>query len=213
MNGKRSTIAVVFLTVLMAAIGLLRLTLARARRAAVRVRRHDITEKNVVVRVATDFEMQEEADDAGDDDDVDAEFEGEPGFETHDDSFVALGSLEEARDMDHTAVIMQGGDGAQIYLTVPAKYVRCDEAALRKLLTALDALAWKRPSAAALSFELAPIGSGVFSDLGGGSIVDGIWLHPRLESAGVRPLAEDILFARRPVPDVLDEFPHRERVR
>jgi len=215
MNGKRSTVAVVFLTVLMAAIGLLRLTLARARRVTVRVRRADVTE-NVAVSVnaelgadfSADFEAEDEAVAGADD-----EFEVEPGFETHDDSFVALGSLEEARDMDHTAVIMQGGDGAQIYLTVPAKYVRCDEAALRELLVSLDALAWKRPAAAALSFELAPIGSGVFSDLGGGSVVDGIWLHPRLESAGVRPLAEDILFARRPVADVQDEFPQLDRVR
>jgi hypothetical protein len=215
MNGKRSAVAVVFLTVLMAAIGLLRLTLTRARRATVRVRRADVTE-NVAVSVnpelsadfSADFEAADEAVSG-----VDDEFEVEPGFETHDDSFVALGSLEEARDMDHTAVIMQGGDGAQIYLTVPAKYVRCDEAALRELLVSLDALAWKRPAAAALSFELAPIGSGVFSDLGGGSVVDGIWLHPRLESAGVRPLAEDILFARRPVADVQDEFPQLDRVR
>ncbi len=197
MKGKRSTIAVVFFAVLMAAIGLMRLTLARAK-VAVRVRRPWET-----IPAAAELDGEEESAIAAIaelDPDTDTE------FETHDDSFVALSSLDEARDMDHTAVIMQGGDGAQIYLTVPVKYVRCDEAALRELLVSLDALAWKRPANAALSFELAPIGSGVFSDLGGGSIVDGVWLHPRLECAGVRPLAEDILFTRRPIADVQDEF-------
>jgi len=212
MKGKRSTIAVVFFAVLMAAIGLMRLTLARAK-VAVRVRRpwETIPAAGENTGGLNESQNSAGATDAGvstalsfgEDDD---EFDADTGFETHDDSFVALSSLDEARDMDHTAVIMQGGDGAQIYLTVPVKYVRCDEAALRELLASLDALAWKRPAAAALSFELAPIGSGVFSDLGGGSIVDGIWLHPRLESAGVRPSAEDILFARRPIADVQDEF-------
>ncbi len=210
MKGKRSTIAVVFFAVLMAAIGLMRLTLARAK-VAVRVRRPWETIPAHAEHTA-DLAGVEDATGATDarpgtalefDED---EFDVDAGLKTHDDSFVALGSLDEAREMDHTAVIMQGGDGAQIYLTVPAKHVRCDEAALRELLGSLDALAWKRPAAAMLSFELAPIGSGVFSDLGGGSIVDGVWLHPRLESAGVRPLTEDVLLGRRPIADVQDEF-------
>jgi hypothetical protein len=44
-------------------------------------------------------------------------------------SYVTLRSLEEARMMDHTAVIMRGGVSGQVYLTVPVKYVGTDEPA------------------------------------------------------------------------------------
>ncbi len=120
----------------------------------------------------------------------------------HDDSFVALASLAEARTMEHTAVIMQGGDGERIYLTSPTKYVACDESALHELLTSLDELDVRRPGAASISFELAPIGSGVFGGTEGGSIVDGMWLSPRLEELGARKYAQDVLSGRSTLADV-----------
>lgn len=123
------------------------------------------------------------------------------------DSLVNLHSLEEARTMEHTAVVMQGDAGAQIYLTVPVQHVACDENALLGLLEALDALECRNPASAALSFELAPIGSGVFGGMGGGLIIDGVWLHERLHAAGVLPLATSVLYGRRPLGEVLADFP------
>ncbi len=120
----------------------------------------------------------------------------------HDDSFVALASLAEARTMEHTAVIMQGGNGERIYLTSPTKHVACDEGALHDLLAALDELDVRRPSAASISFELAPVGSGVFGGAEGGSIVDGLWLSPRLEELGARKYAQDVLSGRATIADV-----------
>jgi hypothetical protein len=114
-------------------------------------------------------------------------------------SFIELASLEEARTMDHTAAIMQGGGGEQIYLTVPIKYVRCEEAALGALLKVLDALACKDAARASLTFELAPIGSGLYAGMGGGAIVDGIWLHPQLEQTGIRDTVTAVIAGSRPV--------------
>jgi hypothetical protein len=105
--------------------------------------------------------------------------------------FTVLHSLDEARTMEHTAVVMLGN--GQIYLTVPAKHVRCDERSLRSLLWALDAMGCNDPSSTALSFELAPIGSGVAHDEGAAAVVDGIWLHPDFRD-GARELAERVIF-------------------
>lgn len=124
-----------------------------------------------------------------------------PNDDASDDPFVTLKSLREARALEHTAVIMQGGDNEQIYLTVPVSYVRCDEGTLHALLSALDALQLNRPNRAGLSFELAPVGSGVFGGLGGGSIVDGVWIHPRLEEAGVLLPALDVIAGRKSLGD------------
>ncbi len=123
----------------------------------------------------------------------------------HDDSFVALRSLQEARELTHTAVIMQGGDGDQIYLTVPTAHVRCDETALRQLLALFDRFGRRRPASAALSFELAPVGSGVYGG-DGGLVVDGIWLHPELEAAGLRDAAAAVIVGERSVADVRREL-------
>ena len=108
--------------------------------------------------------------------------------------------------MDHTAAIMQGGGGAQIYLTVPVKYVRCEQPALLALLRLLDALAFNDPARASLSFELAPIGSGLYAGMGGGSIVDGIWLHPNLDHADVREAVKAIVEGSSPVDPLHGAF-------
>jgi len=123
------------------------------------------------------------------------------------DAFSTLRSLEEARTMDHTAVILQGDEGGQIYLTAPVKHVRCDEAALHALLAAIDAIEWRDPSRASLTFDLAPIGSGIFGGMGGGFIVDGVWVHPRLDAAGILPVATSVIFGRQTIDEALHAFP------
>jgi len=110
--------------------------------------------------------------------------------------FVTLKSLDEARLMQHTAVVLQGGLDGQIYLTVPVKHVACDESALVGLLRAIDALAHDDPARAVLSYELAPIGAGVASSMGGGPVVDGIWLHPDLSGTDAETLARRAIYGK-----------------
>jgi hypothetical protein len=108
--------------------------------------------------------------------------------------FVTLKSLEEARTMHHTAVVLQGGALGQIYLTVPVEHVACDETTLVGLLRAIDALAHDDPGRTVLSFELAPIGSGIAGGVGGASVVDGIWVHPNLDGTEAERLAERAIY-------------------
>jgi hypothetical protein len=106
--------------------------------------------------------------------------------------YVTLASLEEARMMEHTAVVMRGAGGVQVYATVPVKYVACDEATLASLVRALDALEGRR-NGGTVKFELAPIDSGIEGGMGGAAIVDGIWLHPRLANYGILPIVTDVV--------------------
>jgi len=132
-----------------------------------------------------------------------------PGIDDDDaaeDPFIELSSLEEARTMDHTAVIMQGGDGEQIYLTVPVKYVACEQATLGTLLRLLDAMEWHEPARATLSFELAPIGSGIYARMGGAPIVEGLWLHPRFDEAGLTDAVNTVIHGLRPIEGMKSEF-------
>jgi hypothetical protein len=108
--------------------------------------------------------------------------------------FVTLKSLEEARTMHHTAVVLQGGTLGQIYLTVPVKHVACDQTTLVGLLRSIDALAYDDPARAVLSFELAPIGSGIAGGVGGASVIDGIWVHPNLDGTDAASLAERAIY-------------------
>jgi hypothetical protein len=99
--------------------------------------------------------------------------------------YEALRSLEEAEDQADVAVVMQGDDGGSIYLTCPARLVRCDEATLKRLLLDLDSHYWNDPDMAGLYFERAPIGSGIAGGTGGGVVTEGVWLHPELEAKGL----------------------------
>jgi hypothetical protein len=91
------------------------------------------------------------------------------------------GSLDEARQTEDAVLVMEGDDGGRIYLTCPARRVRCDEATLRRLLEDVDALGWRDISMAGLFFELLAMGSGVAGGMGGGVILDGLWVHPRID--------------------------------
>jgi hypothetical protein len=131
--------------------------------------------------------------------------EEEPPEEDDSERYVTLGSLEEARMMEHTAVVMRGAGGGQVYATVPVKYVACDEATLTSLVRALDALEGRR-NGGTVKFELAPIDSGVEGGMGGAPIVDGIWLHPRLAKYGALPLVTDVLHGHRPFESIRSQL-------
>jgi hypothetical protein len=61
-------------------------------------------------------------------------------------------------------------------------------------LRAIDALAYADPARAVLSFELAPVGSGIAGGVGGASVVDGIWVHPNLNGTEAAALAERAIY-------------------
>jgi hypothetical protein len=76
------------------------------------------------------------------------------------------------------------------------RLVRCDEPTLRQLLLDLDKHDWNDPEGVGLYYEVAPVGSGVTGGTGGG-VVDGLWLHPDLETKGLRARVEAVITGER----------------
>jgi len=117
--------------------------------------------------------------------------------EAHGDRYEAIKSFEEARATANAAVVMEGDYGGSIYLTCPARLVRCDEPTLRQLLHDLDAHDWDDPDGAGLYYEVAPVGSRIAGGTGGGVVIDGLWLHPDLATKGLRERVEAVITGER----------------
>lgn len=98
-----------------------------------------------------------------------------------------------------TWLVFEGDWGGQMYLTVPVALVRnVDAKKFHALLKTLDAAAWSCNDGMGRSYypyTPAEVGSdvsdGVPGGMGGGKLLDGLWLHPELES--MRTLVCDLL--------------------
>jgi hypothetical protein len=108
-----------------------------------------------------------------------------------------LRSLHDAQEVPDGVVILEGDYGGQIYVTCPAKLVKCGEDALGALLDEIDHMEWDNPSGAGLYYERHPVGAGVAGGMGGAVVLDGVWLHDELEQAGHRPNIEAVLAGKR----------------
>src|SRR5690348_395521 len=93
------------------------------------------------------------------------------------DAYTAFTTLVAAREHPGSVVIFEGDDGGTIYLTNPVDRVICDETALKQLLFDIDTMCWSDTDSARVVYEVVPIGAGVAGGMGGGCIVDGLWLH------------------------------------
>jgi hypothetical protein len=111
--------------------------------------------------------------------------------------YVALESFEMARRHPQSAVVFEGDEGGTIYVTAPMRHVSCTEDALNALLLDIDAMCWQQPEMAHVYYEVLPIGAPVAGGMGGGLVIDGIWLHPELEALSVRQQIADVLKGAR----------------
>jgi hypothetical protein len=117
--------------------------------------------------------------------------------------YVFFQNIDEARSHPDATMVMEADAGGQILLTCPVKYVLADVTVLARLLSDLETISWgpgfdpddPGPSVnAAMYFESHARGEVIGGGMGGGEVVDGLWLHPRLDRE---------LFLRKPVEDVL----------
>jgi hypothetical protein len=109
----------------------------------------------------------------------------------------AFRSPNEAQRADDGAVVLEGDDGGQIYMTCPARLVACPEEGLRRLLHDLDRLAWRDPDSARVFFERLPVGAGAWGGMGGGVISDGVWVHEQFAKLGLERAIRDVVQGRR----------------
>ena len=93
------------------------------------------------------------------------------------------------------AVVLSGDCGGTVFLTAPASLVRCDDDALRTLVSDLDAVTWMSGdlTSATVAFERHRAGTGVWGGDGGGIIINGVWTHPGQLPGPVARQAEDVV--------------------
>ena len=113
------------------------------------------------------------------------------------DTYTALTTFVAAREHPGSVVIFEGDYGGTIYLTIPVREVACGEAALKQLLFDIDAMYWSDPRGARVVYEVVPVGAGVAGGMGGGQVVDGLWLHKKIAALGVREDIEQVLNGKR----------------
>lgn len=112
--------------------------------------------------------------------------------------YSALRSLGEAQAAPDGVVVLEGDYGGQIYLTCPARLVKCDLDTLEQLLADLDGMAWRDSDGARVFFEHQPIGAGVTGGMGGGRVTDGVWLHPNLLALRIEHGVREVIEGKRP---------------
>ena len=108
-------------------------------------------------------------------------------------TYTAFETLAAARQHPDSVVIFEGDYAGTIYLTTPVREVGCGEPALRQLLRDIDAACWSDSDTAFVIYEVIPIGAAVAGGMGGGRVLDGLWLHPRVEELGMRDDIQQVL--------------------
>ena len=79
-------------------------------------------------------------------------------------------------------LVLEGDWGGQIYLTVPLAWVQATEQEIRDLLCAVDAACWacNRGEGAAAYVHQGNAGDGIPGGMGGGIVLNGLWLTEEL---------------------------------
>ena len=121
--------------------------------------------------------------------------------EARGDKYEAFASLAEAREHRDAAMIMEADSGGQILMTCPVSRIAAEESVLVQLLCDLEMITWGGgglsesdvPFEASMHYERLPPGSGVAGGMGGGVVVDGVWVHEALVTLGLRQQIEDVI--------------------
>lgn len=109
-----------------------------------------------------------------------------------------LHSLDEAKTYADGVVILEGDSGGHIYAVAPASRVRCDELTLGQLLRDVDRIAWavNEGKYAAIYYERRPMGSGIAGGMGGGRVIDGVWVHDEFFELGIAAEIQAVIEGR-----------------
>src|SRR5262249_16251045 len=117
--------------------------------------------------------------------------------EAPENTYTAFTTFAAAREHSGSVVIFEGDYGGTIYLTIPVRDVACGETALKQLLFDIATMYSSDPRGARVLYEVVQVGAGVAGGMGGGQIVNGLWLHPKIAALGVREDVEQVLNGKR----------------
>jgi hypothetical protein len=87
--------------------------------------------------------------------------------------YTPLKNLEEAKNHPDSVIIFEGDYGGIIYATIPVSMIKCSEEELESVLEILG----EGEEGNAIFYERKAIGEPVPGGLGGGLIIDGLWIH------------------------------------
>ena len=107
-----------------------------------------------------------------------------------------LKSLADAQKTPNAVVVMEGDYGGQIYLICPVAVLECNHETLKLLLEDLGALAWG--DGEKIYYEALPLGASVSGGMGGGLVLDHVWLHQDFQEMKLRPEVEQIIAGLKP---------------
>ena len=113
--------------------------------------------------------------------------------------FLPLKSLSEAQGFSDGYAILQGDDGGEIYIVVPARLIRCSAEALEELLKDIDEIEWggNPRNMRSIYYERLEVGSFVAGGMGGGEVKDDPWVHERLVERGLGIRIKSVLEGTR----------------
>lgn len=121
--------------------------------------------------------------------------------QAHGQPYVAWPDLREGRRDTDSVMVMEADSGGQILATCPVRHIAANEAILNQLLCDLESITWgggdlaeaSQPSEAAIRYEDLAIGCGVVGGMGGGAVVDGLWVHDEVAELGLAGSIEAVL--------------------
>ena len=102
-------------------------------------------------------------------------------------------TFEEAQGLPDAYAIMEGEFGYQCYLTAPLRIIRCPEPELRELLLDLDQICCDMLEGRHIRYEEHKPGDFISNGMGGGEIVDDVWIHPQLVDFGLLERIREML--------------------
>jgi hypothetical protein len=119
--------------------------------------------------------------------------------EAHGTPYCPLRSVDEAKAASDGVVVLEGDWGGQIYAVFPASLMRCGEDVLQQLLKDLDAIAWpcNEGEGAGVFYERLPSGAVVSGGMGGGIVVDGVWVHKEFRRLGLTTAIREVIAGSR----------------
>lgn len=122
--------------------------------------------------------------------------------------FKPLTDYDRAKETKHGCVIIEGDYGGQIYLTCPMKYVKCSHGILKNLAADLDSLYWDDESGCKVYYEEYKPPHGISGGMGGGVLIDGLWIHPEFKEIGIKDRIWAVISGeqKRANLDIFDAF-------
>jgi hypothetical protein len=123
----------------------------------------------------------------------------------HGTEYNPLRDYEAAKESEKGCVIFEGDYGGQIFLTCPMKYINCSHETLTRLLKDIDKICWdcNDGEGCDVFYEDYEVGDGVWGGMGGGIVINGLWIHPDIEEVIASEIAM-IISGKKPFIDCVD---------